>query len=156
MKLKIDGSETEITVPSIGLFQVTIAKANGKMEAINHGKGGCSGYEVIQKTDWNEFAVDVSELAIRNVKADAPPAGTYPVVVDPHLVGILTHEAFGHAAEADLVFTGTSTLKDRLGEQLCSEQVTIVDEGIVKGEYNVPFDDEGTPKEKTIIVGNGV
>ncbi|MHA1244008.1 MAG: TldD/PmbA family protein [Candidatus Heimdallarchaeota archaeon] len=154
--LSSDGSETEITVPSIGLFQVTIARANGKMEAINHGKGGCSGYEVIQKTDWNEFAVDVSELAIRNVKADAPPAGTYPVVVDPHLVGILTHEAFGHAAEADLVFTGTSTLKDRLGEQLCSEQVTIVDEGVVKGGYNVPFDDEGTPKGKTVIVGNGV
>ena len=154
--LSSEGSETEIAVPSIGLVQVTIAMANGKMEAVNHGEGACAGYELIQKNDWNQFAVDLAELAVRNVKADAPPAGTYPVVVDPHLVGILTHEAFGHAAEADLVYTGLSTLKDRLGEQLCSEQVTIIDEGVVKGGYYIPFDDEGTPKGKTAVVDKGV
>jgi TldD protein len=154
--LSTEGSETEIAVPSIGLFQVTIAMTNGKMESVTYMEGGCAGYELIQKQDWNAFAVDLAELAIRNVKANAPPAGTYPVVVDPNLVGILTHEAFGHAAEADLVYTGTSTLKDRLGEQLCSEQVTIIDEGVVEGGYHIPFDDEGSPKGKTVIVDKGV
>jgi TldD protein len=68
----------------------------------------------------------------------------------------LIHEAFGHAAEADLVFTGTSTLKDRLGEQLASEIVTVIDEGVVDGGYYIPWDDEGTLKGKTVILDKGV
>ncbi|MFX1536876.1 MAG: TldD/PmbA family protein [Promethearchaeota archaeon] len=154
--LSSQGTQTFAQTPAIGLFQVAVAVANGKMEAVFHGHGACSGYEFVREKDWNDFSVDVSELAVRSAKANAPPPGTYPVVVDPRLVGILTHEAFGHAAEADLLFTGTSTLKDRLGEQLADEQVTIIDEGVVKGGYHLPFDDEGTIKGKTVIMEKGV
>jgi TldD protein len=54
------------------------------------------------------------------------------------------------------VFTGTSTLKDRLGEELASKKVTVIDEGTIQGGYPVPFDDEGTPKTKTTILEKGV
>ncbi|MBN1328351.1 MAG: TldD/PmbA family protein [Candidatus Heimdallarchaeota archaeon] len=151
-----DGSEVRLQVPTVGIMQVTTAVSNGNMETVVHRLGACSGYERIQQEDWNHFSTDLSELAVRSAKATTPQAGTYPVIVDPSLVGILTHEAFGHAAEADLVFTGSSTLKDRLGEQLASELVTIIDEGVVNGGYHVPFDDEGTPKGKSVILENGI
>ncbi|HUT79961.1 MAG TPA: TldD/PmbA family protein [Candidatus Bathyarchaeia archaeon] len=151
-----DGSQIRLQVPTVGLAQIVTAVSNGNMETVVNREGACAGYEKIQHDDWNHFSKDLSELAIRSAKASTPPAGTYPVIVDPRLVGILTHEAFGHAAEADLVFTGSSTLKDRLGEQLASNLVTIIDEGVVKGGYHLPFDDEGTPKGKTVILENGV
>ncbi|MBD3192893.1 MAG: TldD/PmbA family protein [Candidatus Heimdallarchaeota archaeon] len=154
--LSSDGSETKLVVPTVGIYQLSIAASDGKMEQIANLGGECGGFEFFEKKDWNDFAVDVSELAIRTVKAKAPPAGTYPVIIDPELVGILTHEAFGHAAEADLVFTGTSTLKDRLGASLASDQVTIIDEGVIEGGYYIPFDDEGTEKTKTVILEQGV
>ncbi|MHA1212315.1 MAG: TldD/PmbA family protein [Candidatus Heimdallarchaeota archaeon] len=151
-----DGTRTTIQVPTVGVFQVTTAVVDGKMDTVFHGTGGCTGYEKIQQEDWNDFSVDLAELAIRTAKAASPKAGTYPVVIDPRLVGILTHEAFGHAAEADLVFTGTSTLQDRMGEELASDLVTIIDEGVVGGGYHIPFDDEGTAKGKTVILDKGV
>ncbi len=154
--LSSHGTQTTVEVPLIGIFEISVAASNGNMESVYHGHGACSGYEFVKKRDWNDFSVDLSELALRSVQAKAPPPGTYPVVVDPRLVGILVHEAFGHAAEADLVFTGTSTLKDRLGEQLASEQVTVIDEGVVDGGYYMPTDDEGTPKDKTVILDKGV
>ncbi|MGC9780804.1 MAG: TldD/PmbA family protein [Candidatus Heimdallarchaeota archaeon] len=150
------GTQTLVQVTTIGLIQIAVAVENGKMDTTYHGHGACSGYEFTKKYDWNDFSVDLSELALRSVKASSPPPGTYPVVVDPRLVGILVHEAFGHAAEADLVFTGTSTLKDRLGEELANEQVSIIDEGTSKGGYYIPVDDEGTPKGKTVIMDKGV
>jgi len=154
--LSSHGTQTIVQVPTIGIAEVSVAASNGKMESMFHGHGECSGFEFVKKRDWNDFSVDLSELALRSVQAKAPPPGTYPVVVDQRLVGILVHEAFGHAAEADLVFTGTSTLKDRLGEQLASEQVTVIDEGVVDGGFYMPTDDEGTPKGKTVILDKGV
>jgi TldD protein len=151
-----DGSETKLFVPTIGILQVTTAVTNGKMDTVYHQLGTCGGYEYIEKQDLNDFSIDLSELAIRTVNAKSPPPGTYPVVVDPALNGVLIHEAFGHAAEADLVFTGNSTLKDRLGEQLASEDVTVVDDGTTEGGYFIPWDDEGTLKKKTIILDKGV
>ncbi|MCE7745271.1 MAG: TldD/PmbA family protein [Candidatus Heimdallarchaeota archaeon] len=154
--LSSDGTQTTVEVPLIGIVEISVAASNGKMDSMFHGHGACSGFEFVKKRDWNDFSVDLSELALRSVQAKAPPPGTYPVVVDPRLVGILVHEAFGHAAEADLVFTGTSTLKDRLGEQLASEQVTVIDEGVIDGGFYMPIDDEGTPKGKTVILDKGV
>ncbi|NHK30671.1 MAG: TldD/PmbA family protein [Asgard group archaeon] len=151
-----DGSETKLMVPTIGIVQITTAVTNGKMETSMHRLGACQGFEYIKSHDLNHFSKDLSDLAIRSVNSKSPPPGTYPVVVDPALNGILIHEAFGHAAEADLVFTGTSTLKDRLGEQLANEEVTVIDVGTVDGGYIIPWDDEGTTKEKTVILDRGV
>ncbi|NHJ47717.1 MAG: TldD/PmbA family protein [Asgard group archaeon] len=151
-----DGSETKLLIPTIGIFQVATAVSDGKMDSVYHQEGTCGGYEYIKGIDWNEFSVDISQLAINTVNASSPPPGTYPTVIDPYLNGILIHEAFGHAAEADLVFTGASTLKDRLGEQLASEIVTVIDEGVVEGGYYIPWDDEGTLKGRTAILDKGV
>ncbi|MFW9922304.1 MAG: TldD/PmbA family protein [Candidatus Thorarchaeota archaeon] len=151
-----EGAKATVEVPSIGIAYAVAALVNGNMEFLFDQLGDCSGYEYIEKNDWNKFAIEQANLAIKTAGAKAPSAGTYPVVIDPELVGILVHEAFGHAAEADLVFTGASALKDRLGEQLADEQVTVIDEGIVDGGYFIPFDDEGVKKGKTVVLENGI
>jgi len=140
----------------VGLAHESIAKTNGVMERVPYSESMCAGFEFIRAKDWNSFAADLSELAIEAANSKTPPPGTYPVVVDPEVVGLLLHEAFGHASEGDLVFTGESVLCNKLGNQLASELVTIIDEGTVEGGYFYPFDDEGIKKERTIIVENGV
>ena len=151
-----EGFEYITSIPLIGIHHISVASLNGKLERMQYGKGDCMGYEYIRSKDWNEFTKNMSKLAIQAVKAEAPPSGTYTTIADPDLVGLIVHEAFGHASEADLVFTGSSTLKDRLGEQLADEQVTIIDQGDVEGGYYVPFDDEGVIKEKTVVLDKGV
>ncbi|NHJ84932.1 MAG: TldD/PmbA family protein, partial [Asgard group archaeon] len=152
-----EGSKAQLELPMIGYGQASVAMVNGGMEQMYDGKSSCSGYEFIEKQNLNEFSIDLSKLAIDTVKSKSPPAGTYPVVVDQQLVGVLIHEAFGHAVEADLVFTGTSALKDRLGVQLADEQVNVIDEGVTKYDgYYFPFDDEGVKKGKTVVLEKGI
>jgi predicted Zn-dependent protease len=78
-----DGTQTKLEIPILGIGQMSAAAAQNKMELTYHAESSVGGYEFITKNDWNDFAVDVAELAIQMVKADAPKAGTYPIIADP-------------------------------------------------------------------------
>lgn len=151
-----EGAKVNVETTLVGLGHESVAKVNGVMERVPYSESMCAGFEFIKSKDWNSFTSDISELAIEAAGSKTPPPGTYPVVVDSEVVGLLLHEAFGHASEGDLVFTGESVLHNKLGTQLTSESVTIIDEGNVEGGYFYPFDDEGIRKERTVIVENGV
>ncbi len=151
-----DGAEVSVKVSSCGMGQVSVAAESGLMERVHDIKGGVGGWELIEGVDWPSFARSVSELALKAVKSGTPPAGKFRVIADPDLIGLILHEAFGHATEGDLVYTGGSVLARRLGTQVASPLVTIVDEGVVKGGYYVPYDDEGSPKGRTVVVEGGV
>ncbi|MDH5450967.1 MAG: TldD/PmbA family protein [Candidatus Bathyarchaeota archaeon] len=150
-----EGANVRVETSLVGLQHQSVAKVNGVMERVPYSESMCAGFEFIQSKDWNSFTADISDLAIEAARSKTPPPGTYPVVVDPEILGVVLHEAFGHASEGDLVFTGESVLHNKLGVQLASESVTIVDEGMIEGGYFYPFDDEGTKKERTVILENG-
>jgi predicted Zn-dependent protease len=65
------------------------------------------------------------------------------------------------AVEAGLrgsaVVRGVSPLKDKIGQQVFNERVTIIDDSTDPGgKMAAPFDDEGTPGQETYLVRNGV
>ncbi len=151
-----DGAELEYESYLIGVAHLSIAVESGSMERVSNQESLVSGWEFVEKKDWEEFAREVSKLAKEAVKAPLPPAGKMKVIADPEMVGLILHEAFGHATEGDLVASGTSILKNRLGEEVASSLVTIVDDGVVEGGYYVPFDDEGSFKTRTVVVENGL
>lgn len=115
-----------------------------------------AGWEFIESSDWDSFTKEISEVASKAVKAKVPKAGRYLVVANPELVGLLIHEAFGHAVEGDLVSSGSSILKNRLGERVASELVDVVDDGVVEGGCYVPYDDEGSRKIEVKVVEKGL
>ncbi len=154
--LSSEGAEVGVETTLVGLAHESVAEVNGVMERVPYSESMCAGFEFIKSKDWNSFTADISKLAIEAANSKTPPAGTYPVVVDPEVFGVVLHEAFGHASEGDEVFTGESVLHNKLGDKLASELVTIIDEGTVEGGYFYPIDDEGMKKERTIVVGNGV
>lgn len=91
------------------------------------------------------------------LKASRPPAGRLTVITRPELTGVFAHESFGHLTEGDFVAAGTSPLTGRLGEQIASEVVTIVDAGYdERGGYVLPADDEGVPTRRVVLVERGV
>jgi len=154
--LTLDGADIEIKTTFVGLSHLSVAYENGKIERVFDQKSKVAGWEFIEKEDWNSFTKDLSELAVKAVRAPMPKAGRFKVVADPDLIGLILHEAFGHASEGDLVSSGTSILKNKIGEKVASEFVTIIDEGVVEGGYFVPYDDEGNKKKRTVVVEKGV
>lgn len=150
------GAKTNVETTMVGFAHSTVAQTDGVMEDVFYTKSQCAGYEFVKSTDWGSFTGEISKLAIEAAGSKTATAGTFPVVVEPETFGVILHEAFGHATEGDLVFTGASVLQNKKGNQIASENVTVVDEGVIEGGYYYPFDDEGVEKNKTIIVENGV
>lgn len=97
--------------------------------------------------------------AIEALEAKPLTAGRQRVLTDSHMSGLLAHESFGHLTEHDLVASGWSVLRDRLGETLAAPNVTIEDapfvDGVPKQGVRVPLDDEGTPGRVVKLLDEG-
>lgn len=151
-----DGSKIETDVTMVGFLQMSIAKSNGELERVYSNKSFTKGFEYFKEIDIGTFSKEISELALKVVVAKHAKPGTYPVVLDPKLIGLFVHEAMGHATEGDLISNNESVLTNKLGKKIGSNLVTIVDDGTVKGGYYVPYDDEGVKKVRTVTVEDGV
>jgi len=89
--------------------------------------------------------------------ARRPKGGQMPVVMGCGASGILLHEAMGHAFEADFNRKGQSIFTGRIGEQVCSKGINIVDDATLlnnRGACN--WDDEGIMGQKTYMVKDGI
>lgn len=79
-----------------------------------------------------------------------------PVIFDPDvsreiLEGILA------AINGERVLQGASFLRESVGKKISSELITLIDDGTrPKGMRSTPFDGEGVPTQKRIIVDKGV
>ncbi len=104
-----------------------------------------------------QIAREAAALAVLQLRAEEPEAGTYPVVVGPGWGGVLVHECFGHGMEGDVIRKQSSIRATQQGQLVAARGVTIVDSGTVphsRGSYRV--DDEGTPAQRTVLVEDGV
>jgi len=154
--LSSEGTYVKTQTVLTGIRHSSVAKVNGVMEQVRDAETFVGGYEFIKEFDAEKFVTELSKLAIDAAKAKPAKPGTYPVVADPDIIGLILHEAFGHASEGDLVASGESVLSGRLGEKIASGHVTIVDDGLIEGGYPIWYDDQGVKKTKTIIVKDGV
>lgn len=150
------GSNIKVEVMAVGLSHLAVAKYGDVVERVHDQKTFIGGYENVEKFDWGSFVNEINDLAYKTAQASTITPGVYQCVVDNELIGLLLHEAFGHASEGDAIYSDLSVLKDKLGQVLANEKVTIVDDGMVSGGYPVPYDDDGIEKSRTYIVKNGV
>jgi len=81
--------------------------------------------------------------------------GRYDVVFGPSIFANLMNNVMD-AASAFNVDAGLSFLVDKIGSEVASPQLTIIDEGnIPYGLNSRTFDDEGVPTRKTIVIDRG-
>jgi len=101
---------------------------------------------------------DVAERAVQLLDAPSVAGGTYPVVLDPELAGVFIHEAFGHLSEADFVYENPQAREMMtLGRRFGRPVLTVGDNGAAAGlRGTLPFDDEGTPTQDTVLIKEGV
>lgn len=90
--------------------------------------------------------------------AKTVPPGRYRVVLGSEVVGVFAHESFGHKSEADFMLGDENAKKEwKLGMKVGADILTIADDGGRAGTSGYcPFDDEGTPAQKTYLIKNGV
>jgi TldD protein len=77
--------------------------------------------------------------------------------MDNKLTGLFMHEALGHAAEADHVLYGETILKDKLGEEIAYNGLTVADDPTIESSHGFyRYDDEGVRSNRTEVIKNGV
>lgn len=150
------GDYVEFTRVMAGIRVNLVASSEGKYETLHDSESSVAGWEFVESVNWLEWVNERVKLVLEALKAPHVKPGKYDIVLDNDMVGLMLHEAFGHASEGDIVAAGGSVLGGRIGDRVASENVSIIDDGLVPGGVYVPFDDEGTPKRKVYTVKNGV
>ncbi len=80
-----------------------------------------------------------------------------PVVLSPKTLESLFGMGFTSAVNAENYLTGQSYLNGLLESEIVSDDLVIVDDGILGGGYNSsPFDGEGSPSSRTEILAGGI
>ncbi len=80
---------------------------------------------------------------------------TCPVVFAPEAAASLIGHIFG-AVSGDAIFRRVSFLVGKLGEVIASPLVTVVDDGrLPEGLGSRPFDGEGVPTRRTVVIREG-
>jgi PmbA protein len=123
----------------------------------------------MQRDYWYSSARTVSRLAtpesigmeaarrtLRRLNARRVPTQRAPIVFAPEVARGLVGSIF-EAANGDSIYRGASFWSNQLGQQVAAANVTVIDDGTMAGGFgSAPFDGEGLPKRRTVIVEKGI
>lgn len=155
-----------------GLAEIALANTNGMFAyhmatqadfqtVVIEVDGEASGWS--QESGWRVSglpATSLGEIAIHKAEIGRAPRpiqpGEYPVILDPYATQDLLLMLDLTGMGANTLQEGRSWMNDRLGAQAFSSNVSIWDDALDPTGIPIPFDFEGTPKQRVDIVKNGV
>ncbi len=146
---------TENSIPRI--ISAPTAKEGANRQRTLRSISVRGGFEAMEREDSQNLGTTAAELAISLLSSIPAKGGTYDVIMDPILNGVMTHEAFGHAAEADNWPAHATVLEEKVGEVVGPEYLSITDDPTLdgmRGSYD--YDWEGTRAKKRHLVKNGI
>src|ERR1700704_3654269 len=97
-----------------------------------------------------------AERTLRRLGARKAKTAQVPVIFDPMVsTSILEHIFEG--VNGDSVYRGALFLAGKLGQKIAGDNVNIIDDGTIPGGFGTsPFDGEGVPSRRTVVIENGV
>jgi len=82
--------------------------------------------------------------------------GEYTVILDPYATADLVYMLAFHGMSAEDYLEGRSWMNDRTGQAAMQPSVNIWDDGLDPSGMPLPFDFEGSPRQRVDFVKNGV
>jgi PmbA protein len=102
------------------------------------------------------IGAEAARRTLRRLNGRRVSTQQVPIVFAPEIARSLIGNIF-EAANGDNIYRGASFWNNRLGQKVASENVTVIDDGTLPGLFGTaPFDGEGLPTRRTVIVENGV
>ncbi|MFA5077223.1 MAG: TldD/PmbA family protein [Candidatus Micrarchaeia archaeon] len=106
--------------------------------------------------DLCKTARNALESAERLLNSGPSPKGRFPVIMDPEMTGVFSHEALGHASEGDSIVERESLLRGKIGKKIAHESVSITDDPTFDSFGQYFYDDEGVRAQPVPIIEKGV
>ena len=97
-----------------------------------------------------------AQRALRRLGAHKVKTQHVPVIFDPQVATSIIEHIF-EGVNGDSVYRGASFLAGKLGQTIAASGVTVIDDGTIVGGFGTsPFDGEGVPSRRTVVIENGV
>jgi PmbA protein len=123
----------------------------------------------MQRDYWYTYARSLAKLAtpesvgqeaarrtLRRLDGRRVKTQQVPIIFAPEIARSLIGAIFD-ASSGDSIYRGASFFTRKLGEQVAHESVTVIDDGTMVGGFGTsPFDGEGLPSRRIVIVERGV
>jgi TldD protein len=152
-----DGVWAEDDVVRTRFGVMAVAAGDTGMQTGYMSIGNTMGFEIFDEFDVEEIAKEATRQALLKLRARPAPSGTMPVVLKCGGGAVLFHEACGHGLEADAVAKKATVFAGRVGEQVASPLVTLVDTGTSPGQWgSAAIDDEGQPAQRNVLIEEGM
>jgi PmbA protein len=147
------GFERDYATSSFGITASPVASENGEMQRD-------SWYSAARKRARLEEPEAIGRIAarraVRRLGGRKVKTIEVPVIFDPENAASLLRAMAG-AASGPSLYRRASFLLDRLGTRVAAPSVTLVDDGTIAGALGSrPFDGEGLPTRRTVLVRDGV
>lgn len=147
------GFAGEFRTTSCSLTLVPVAAEGGKMQRDYW-------YDVRRKISAmdspEKIGVTAAKRTLRKLGGKSVPTQAVPVVLEPTMARDLLGDVF-NAVSGESIFRKASFLVGQLGERVANERLTVIDDGTLpRGLGSRPFDAEGLPTRRTVVIRNGV
>jgi PmbA protein len=97
-----------------------------------------------------------AERTLRRLGARKVKTARVPIIFDPMVARSLL-DTIASTVNGDAIYRGASFLAGKLGQRIAGENVNVVDDGTLPGGFGTsPFDDEGVPTQRTVVIDRGV
>ena len=97
-----------------------------------------------------------AQRTLRRLGARKVKTAQVPIVFDPMVADSILDHIF-EGINGDSVYRGASFLAGKLGQKIAGDNVTVIDDGTMVGGFGTaPFDGEGIPTRRTVVIENGV
>ena len=147
------GFAGEYPMTSCSLTAVPVASENGKMQRDYW-------YDLRRRLDEldspEEIGATAARRTLRKLGSKAVPTQSVPVVLEANMARDLLGD-IGDAVSGEAIFLKSSFLVGQLGERIANNRLTVIDDGTMPRKLGSrPFDGEGLPTRRTVVIGNGV
>jgi PmbA protein len=138
---------------SCSLSVVPVAKQDGAMErdywhTVARGVAGLESPESVGRI--------AAERALRRLNARKVATQKVPVIFEPRTARQFLGDIFD-AVNGSSIYRHASFLAGKLGEKIACDGLTVVDDATIPGLFGTtPFDDEGVPSRRTVVIERGV
>jgi len=107
--------------------------------------------------DIHNIGKNAAQLALKSQNGESITSQKTDIILHPFAITDLLESSFVPSLNSDNVQKGRSSLKGKIGEKIGSEELSIIDSGLLDNGINTSIcDDEGSASKETKIIENGI
>lgn len=144
---------------SLGVFAYALAGdvfCNIVMSGKNSTGYAQAGARDVRAIDFAKLADTAARKALMSLDPVEIRPGKYTAIFEPLAASEFLDYMSYYAFNGKMFHEGRSFLSNKLGSKIVDERITLIDDPFAKIGFSFPFDFEGVPKKRLVLISKGV